>query len=125
MVQEMLQILEHFDLRAMGHNSPDYIATVAEAMKWATIDKDKKMGDPAFEEVPVAEFTDREYASELAAKIKRGEKANVVRYGQPEESKDTTHVTVVDADGNAVSMTHYLGMPSGVVTRGLGIMYNG
>jgi len=125
MVQEMLQILEHFDLRAMGHNSPDYIATVAEAMKWATIDKDKKMGDPAFEEVPVAEFTDRGYASELAAKIKRGEKANVVRYGQPEESKDTTHVTVVDADGNAVSMTHSLGMPSGVVTRGLGIMYNG
>jgi gamma-glutamyltranspeptidase/glutathione hydrolase len=125
MIQEMLHILENFDLGSMGHNSADYIATVAEAMKWATIDKDKKMGDPAFENVPVAEFTDREYAKELAKKIKRGETANVLRYGQPEESKDTTHVTVVDEAGNAVSMTHSLGMPSGVVTNGLGFMYNG
>ncbi|MEL0110700.1 MAG: gamma-glutamyltransferase, partial [Rickettsiales bacterium] len=125
MIQEMLHILEHFDLGAMGHNSADYIATVAEAMKWATIDKDRKMGDPAFEDVPVADFTNRDYAAELAKKIKRGEKANVVRFGQPEESKDTTHVTVVDGDGNAVSMTHSLGMPSGVVTKGLGFMYNG
>ena len=125
MIQEMLHILENFDLGSMGHNSADYIATVAEAMKWATIDKDKKMGDPAFETVPVGEFTDRAYAKELAENIKRGEMANVVRYGQPEESKDTTHVTVVDEAGNAVSMTHSLGMPSGVVTNGLGFMYNG
>ncbi len=125
MVLEMLQILEQFDLPAMGHNSADYIATMAEAMKWATIDKDKKMGDPTFEDVPVSEFTDRAYAAELAERIRKGEKANVVRYGQPEESKDTTHVTVVDEFGNAVSMTHSLGMPSGVVTRGMGFMYNG
>jgi len=125
MIIEMLNILEHFDLRAMGHNSADYIATVAEAMKWATIDKDQKMGDPAFDDVPVAEFIDREYADGLADRIKRGEKANVIRYGQPEESTDTTHVTIMDGDGNAISMTHSLGMPSGVVTDGLGFMYNG
>ena len=41
------------------------------------------------------------------------------------EAKDTTHVCVVDRDGNAVSMTHSLGMPSGVITDGLGFMYNG
>lgn len=125
MVLEMLHILEQFDLGGMGHNSPAYIATVAEAMKYATIDKDQKMGDPAFDDVPVSAFIDRAYAAELADRIKRGEKAHVVRYGQPQESKDTTHVTVVDADGNAVSMTHSLGMPSGVVTSGLGFMYNG
>jgi len=125
MVIEMLHILEQFDLGSMGHNTADYIATVAEAMKWATIDKDQKMGDPAFEEVPVSEFTDQSYAAELAERIKRGEKANVVRLGQPEESKDTTHVTAVDDAGNAVSITHSLGMPSGVVTPGLGFMYNG
>ena len=48
MLIEMLNILEHFDLKAMGHNSPDYIATVAEAMKIATVDKDAKVGDPRF-----------------------------------------------------------------------------
>lgn len=125
MIMEMLHILEQFDLAGMGHNSPDYIATVAEAMKWATIDKDHKMGDPAFDDVPVGDFLDRAYAAGLAGRIRGGEKANVVRYGAPEESKDTTHVTVVDADGNAASMTHSLGMPSGVVTEGLGFMYNG
>ena len=125
MMVEMLNILEHFDLRAMKHNSPDYIATVAEAMKYATIDKDEKLGDPQFDDVSIPAFTDRVYAQGLADKIRRGDKANVVRFGHPEESKDTTHVTVVDEHGNAVSMTHSLGMPSGVVTEGLGFMYNG
>lgn len=125
MMIEMLNILEHFDLSAMGHNSADYIATVAEAMKYATIDKDEKLGDPAFDDVPVAHFLDRGYAADLAARIKRGDKANVIRLGHPEESRDTTHVTVVDEHGNAASMTHSLGMPSGVVTNAMGFMYNG
>ena len=42
----MLNILEHFDLAAMGHNSPDYIATVAEAMKIGAVDRDRHLGDP-------------------------------------------------------------------------------
>jgi gamma-glutamyltranspeptidase/glutathione hydrolase len=125
MIIEMLNILENFDLGNMGHNSPDYIATVAEAMKFATIDKDNKMGDPSFDDVPIHEFLDRDYAAQIAARIKAGEKANVIRLDGPEESKDTTHVTVVDQYGNAVSMTHSLGMPSGVVTDGMGFMYNG
>ncbi len=125
MIIEMLNILENFDLAAMDHNSADYIATVAEAMKYATIDKDDKMSDPAFDDVPVGQFIDRGYAAELAGMIRRGDKANVVRLGHPEESRDTTHVCVVDEHGNAASMTHSLGIPSGVVTSGLGFMYNG
>ena len=125
MMIEMLNILDQFDLKAMGHNSADYIAAVAEAMKYATIDKDNFLGDPQFDDVPVSKFTSLERAQQFAQNIKAGEKANVVRLGHPEESKDTTHVTVVDEHGNAVSMTHSLGMPSGVVTQGLGFMYNG
>ncbi len=125
MILEMLNILEHFNLGEMVHNSADYIAIVAEAMKYATIDKDNKMGDPAFEDVPIRDFLSRDHAAECAERIKNGEKANVIRLGEPEESKDTTHVTVVDEDGNCVSMTHSLGMPSGVVSPGLGFMYNG
>ena len=125
MMIEMLNILEHFNLSNKGHNSPEYIAIVAEAMKYATIDKDNKLGDPAFDDVPIDEFIDRAYADRLATRIKQGERANVIRFGHPEESRDTTHVTVVDEHGNAVSMTHSLGMPSGVVSKGLGFMYNG
>ncbi len=125
MLIEMLHILEHFDLRAMGHNSPRYIATVSEAMKHATIDKDTRVGDPAFVEVPVEELTSREYAARLADRIARGERVHVERLGGPEEPRETTHISVVDGHGNAVSMTHSLGMPSGVITDGLGFMYNG
>ena len=63
MILEMLNILEQFDLRAMGHNSADYIATVSEAMKIATVDKDARTGDPRFVDIPVAELTSKAYAA--------------------------------------------------------------
>ena len=123
MVAEMLNVLEHFDLEATGHNSVEYVRTVAEAMKWATADKDAHVGDPEFVDVPLDRLLSGDHAAELARRIAAGERAHVDRMaGEP---PDTTHVCVVDADGNAVSMTHSLGMPSGVVTEGLGFMYNG
>ena len=62
----------------------------------------------------------------MAERIRRGEKTHVPRLNAGgEESKDTTHICVVDAHGNCVSLTHSIGMPSGVVTEGLGFMYNG
>jgi len=126
MILEMLNILENFDLAAMGHNSPEYIATVSEAMKIATVDKDTKLGDPRFVDVPVAELTSKDYASAMAERIRRGEKTHVTRLNPGgEDSKDTTHVCAVDGAGNCVSLTHSIGMPSGVVTEGLGFMYNG
>lgn len=126
MLVEMLNILENFDLKAMGHNSVDYIRVIAEAMKRATSDKDDFVGDPAFFDVPVERLTSKKYAAEMAEAIKAGEKASVVRYqATGKESANTTHVAVVDKSGNAVTMTHSLGMPSGVITDGLGFMYNG
>ena len=84
------------------------------------------MGDPRFVEVPVAELTSKEYGAEMAGRIKRGEKTRVPRLNAgAEESKETTHICVADAAGNCVSLTHSIGMPSGVVTEGLGFMYNG
>ena len=125
MILEMLNILEHFDLSAMGHNSAQYIATVAEAMKYATIDKDQFMGDPNFIDVPQDLLASKSRAAEFAAKIRAGEKADITRLnsGAP-ESKDTTHLVVADAAGNIVNVTHSLGSSSGVITEGLGFMYN-
>ena len=126
MLVEMLNILEGFDLAAMGHNSPEYIRVVCEAMKRATSDKDAHVGDPAFVDIPIGRLTGKDYAAGLAAAIKAGEVAHVERLGgAAAESPHTTHISVVDGDGGAVAMTHSLGMPSGVISEGMGFMYNG
>ena len=125
MLVEMLNILEHFDLAAMGHNTTGYIRTVCEAMKAATSDKDRFVGDPAFYDVPVDRLTSKAHAAEIATRIKAGERISVERLDLPPEPKDTTHVAVVDRHGNCVTMTHSLGMPSGAISDGLGFMYNG
>ena len=126
MVLEMLNILENFDLAGMGHNSPEYIAVVSEAMKIATVDKDTRIGDPRFFDTPVAELTSKEYGARMAERIRAGEKTHVPRLNaEGRESRDTTHVCVVDGAGSCVSLTHSIGRPSGVVTEGLGFMYNG
>jgi len=124
MVIEMLNILERFDLAALGHNSPEYIRIVAEAMKIATADKDAHVGDPAFVEVPTDRLTDKGYAAGRARAIEAGTRHAVPRLGLPEPQR-TTHISALDRDGNAVSMTHSLGMMSGVITDGMGFMYNG
>jgi gamma-glutamyltranspeptidase / glutathione hydrolase len=97
MVVEMLNILENFDLAGMGHNSPEFIATVSEAMKIATVDKDQRMGDPRFVDIPLDELMSKDYAASMAARIRGGEKTHVPRMnsGAP-ESKETTHICVVD-----------------------------
>jgi len=125
MLIEMLNILEQFDLASMEHNSPEYLRVVSEAMKRATIDKDLYVGDPKFVDVPIDRLNAKEYAKAMADEIRRGVKASVPRFNSGGPRKDTTQVSVIDKDGNCVTMTHSLGMPSGVVTDGLGFMYNG
>ena len=125
MLIEMLNILENFDLAGLEHNSVEYIRVVAEAMKRATIDKDRHVGDPKFIDVPIATLTAKDYARGLADEIRRGVKAGVPRFNSGVPGKDTTHISVIDKDGNCLTMTHSLGMPSGVITDGLGFMYNG
>ncbi len=125
MLVEMLGVLEEFDLAAMGHNSTNYLRVVTEVMKRATTDKDNHVGDPAFFDVPLDRLCSKAHALEQAASIRAGERAQVQRFTGTAESKHTTHVSVVDAKGNAVAMTHSLGMPSGVITNGLGFTFNG
>ena len=92
-------------------------------MKRATSDKDTYVGDPAHFDVPLEMLVSKEHAAGHAESIRAGHKASVERLAY--EPKDTTHVCVIDRDGNAASMTHSLGMPSGVITDGLGFMFNG
>ncbi|MCC6471911.1 MAG: gamma-glutamyltransferase [Alphaproteobacteria bacterium] len=123
-VLRMLHTLEHFDLRALGHNSPDYIRVLAEAMKRAQALKDEVITDPRLAPTPLGDIIGRKAAADDAAAIKRGDRAKVQR-AVAKEAADTTHLTALDRDGMAVALTHTNGMQSGVVTPGLGFMYNG
>jgi gamma-glutamyltranspeptidase/glutathione hydrolase len=120
---QLLNMLEAFDLRGLRHGSTEHVRLLAEAMKRMTNDKDKYMGDPAYVDVPVERLVSKAYAADLAAGIARGERAEVTRLDR--SSRDTTHISVVDAHGNAVALTHSLGSPSGAIGDGLGFMYNG
>ncbi len=124
MVAEMLRILERFDLVALGHNSAAYTATVAEAMKIATRDKDALISDPRFVPPPLGRLLGDAYAEACAAAIRRGDKAEVPRLQRP-DPRGTTHVSCVDANGMVVVLTHSLGIPSGVIVPGTGFVLNG
>jgi gamma-glutamyltranspeptidase/glutathione hydrolase len=143
---ETLNLLEGFDVRAMKHNSADYIHTLTEAMKLGFADRDRFYGDPDFVRVPGAELLSKEYAALRRTLIAEKSASLDQRPGDPvnkrpllnnsvqpaaigqsrvpeaERANDTTCVNVVDKDGNAFSAT-----PSGawlptVVAGDTGVM---
>lgn len=120
---ELLHIMEQFDVAKMQHSSAEHVRILFEAMKRMTIDKDAHMGDPLYVDVPYENLLSENHAQALACSIKAGDVANVDRLDRSQ--RDTTHISVIDKDGNAVAMTHTLGSPSGAITDGLGFMYNG
>ena len=117
----ILNILGGDDLAGLGHNSPEYILRVSMAMKAAFADRNRHMADEQFEDVPLEWMTSSERAAEWREVIASGEAIDV---GRQQADSGTTHVSVVDASGNCVSLTHSLGTSSGVITDGLGFMYN-
>ena len=127
-VIEILNILEGYDIGALGHNSAATIHLMAEAMKLAFADRSKYLGDPDFVKVPVAGLTSKAYAEKLRALISR-ERARPsadIGPGAPYESDQTTHYSVVDAQGNAVSNTYTLNFSYGLglVAPGTGVLLN-
>ena len=120
---EVLNILEGYDLAAMGHNSADYIHVIAQALKAGFADRARYLGDPAFVDVPVELLTSRKHATAWRRRIDRGEPFEV-GFDRSGSSGGTTHVSVLDGAGNCVSLTHTNGLCSGVVTPGLGFLQN-
>ncbi|MBI3861780.1 MAG: gamma-glutamyltransferase family protein [Planctomycetia bacterium] len=118
----ILNILDGYDLSSMRHNSPQYIHLVSMAMKAAFSDRNRTLGDPRFVKVPLDEMLSPARAAHWRRVIDAGQPIDTTRI-QP-GSKTTTQATVVDAAGNCVSLTHSLGSSSGVITPGLGFMYN-
>ena len=129
-VIQMLNILDNFNLKKIKHNSSEYINLLAETMKYAYADRSKYLGDPDFYNVPIKKVTSKKYANEISNNIEIGKAASVedIYPGKfiENESHETTHFSVVDKNGNVVSMTYTLNSTFGskVVIKGTGILMN-
>jgi gamma-glutamyltranspeptidase/glutathione hydrolase len=127
---EALNILERYDLRAMGPVSAAADHLLVEAMRRAFADRAQFAGDADFVKVPVDGLISKSYAATLAKTIdpQHATPSADVRHGEPTgyESPQTTHFVVVDAQGNAVSNTYTLnlGYGSGVTVAGAGFLLN-
>ena len=127
-IVEMLNILEGWDLRALGHNSPAYLHRLAEAMRVAFRDRARHIGDPDFTTVPVTRLTAKGYADSIRRTIDtlRAMRSAPEQITLSGESDQTTHYSVVDASGMAVSVTYTLeaGYGLGAVVEGAGFLLN-
>jgi gamma-glutamyltranspeptidase / glutathione hydrolase len=129
-IAETLNILERFDIAGTEHNSAASIHLIAEAMKRAFADLFVYAGDPDMVRVPVKALTSKEYAAKLAGGIEplRATASKEIRSGDVSlyEKDQTTHFSVVDREGNAVSSTFTLNgnFGSGIVVEGMGFLLN-
>ncbi len=129
-ILQMLNVLSHFPVTAMGAGSADATHLLAEVMRLAYADRSKHLGDPDFYDVPVDWLTSADYAAELADSIdmKWARPSTDVAPGVAplHESEDTTHFSVIDTDGNIVSNTYTLNFSYGsaISVAGAGFLLN-
>ncbi len=127
---QMLNILEGWDLKSLGHNSGEYLHRLIETMRRAYADRSEYLGDPDFFPVPVDALTDKAYAKQLREGIdlqKSSRSTDIKPFlALPEESPQTTHFSVWDQKGNVVSNTYTLNFSygSGISVEGGGFLLN-
>ncbi|WP_244532917.1 gamma-glutamyltransferase [Phyllobacterium sp. CL33Tsu] len=125
---EILNILEGYPLGYLGYGSAETVHTMVEAMRYAYVDRNTTLGDPDFVDNPVSKLLDKKYAEEIRDKISPF-KAGVSQKLMPKgfgESKETTHYSIVDDEGNAVAVTYTLNgsFGAGVMAPGTGVLLN-
>jgi len=120
---EMLNVLEGYDIKNLGHNSPEYLHLLIEAKKVAFSDRDQLITDPEFEKIPMDRLLSKEYAEEVRDKIGRNKASVPSSLAISERGSETVYLTAVDKNRNAVSFISSLFMAfgSGVVVDGTGI----
>lgn len=127
-LQQMLGMVEDFPLEQYGFHSPEAVQRMIEAERRAYADRAEFLGDPDFVKVPVAQLTSKKYLQERIADFTSGKPtpSTGVKAGGLFESTETTHLSVVDAEGNAVSVTTTLNGSYGskVVVGGAGFLLN-
>ena len=126
---QMLNVLEGWDLRAAGHGSAANVHRIAESMRRAFADRARYLGDPDFNRsMPVARLTSKAYAARLRATIgpRRASVSGPDTFEWPPVGQETTHLSVVDAERNAVALTTTLEQSYGskIVVPGAGFLLN-
>ncbi len=126
---EMLNLLEGYDLKAKGFGSADTVHLMTEAMRRAFADRARYLGDPeANPGMPIARLVSKDYARTLRSTIdeRKASTSSPSTFEWPAESHETTHLSVIDADRNAVSLTYTLedGYGSKIVVPGGGFLLN-
>ena len=126
---ESLNILSGFDIDPAGIQAPRFIHLAVEAMRQAFFDRNSKLGDPAFVANPVAQLLSAAHAATIRAAINPDKATPSTALGSPTENGEkpqTTHYSVVDGEGNAVSVTYTLNGNFGasVVAPGTGVLLN-
>ncbi len=126
---EILQILEGYDLKGMGFHSAAAVHVMIEAMRHAYVDRNSLLGDPVFVHNPVDKLLTAEYAALIRSRIdpvQAGSSALIKPGTPPHENPQTTHYSVADEHGNAVSVTYTLNgfFGAGVMAPGTGYMLN-
>ena len=123
---QMLNILENFDVKNFSHSSLEYIFLLKNIMSFAYADRSVFLGDPDYFNVPVDELVSKNYARKIAEKIKNKETTKIQPGMLIKESEETTHFSIIDKWGNAVTNTYTLNgaYGSGIVAKGTGILMN-
>ena len=128
---QMLNVLEGYDLQKFGFGSSRTVHAMVETMRRAYADRAEFLGDPSFTAIPLRGLLSKEYGGALRASIDFGRAGDSAQigHGNPagfQESDQTTHISVVDKNLNAVTMTQTINGPfgSGVVVPGTGILLN-
>ncbi len=126
---EILNVLEGYDMTALGFHSAQSVHLMVEAMRHAYLDRNTFLGDPAFVKNPLDRLLSKDYAAAIRAKIDR-DKATPSKEVQPgtapHEKAETTHYSVVDQEGNAVAVTYTINGHFGanVIAPGTGFFLN-
>jgi len=123
---EILNIVEGYDLRALGFGSAQSVHLLVEAMRHAYRDRNTQLGDPAFVQNPLDRLLSKGYAAAIRAVIDAGNAAPAVALQPSREKAETTHYSVVDAEGNAVSVTYTVNgsFGAGVIAPDTGFFLN-
>jgi len=124
---QFLNIIENWPVKKWGHNSPRYIHHFCEALRFIFADREHYLGDPDFISIPVGNLISKRYATEIISRIKPDSILDDYPYGRFKESEEnTTHLCVIDQEGNIVSQTQSINdfFGSGIIPEGTGILLN-
>jgi len=119
---QILNLMEHFDVASLGHNSVDHLHLTVEAKKLAFEDRAQYYADPAFADVPIDWLISKDYARERVKRIDPKKAATDVAYGDPSLDSDTVYLCAADAEGNMISLIQslYSGFGSTICPEGVG-----